>query len=111
MLPQAGSPGGGDPSNKEELGPLLMDCLTHNMRQLQLNRHATAMLAGALAGICGLENLSGFVVYLLMTLLGPLVFLLEAKGKLRAYFLQGSDPFIRSPLTGFLVSCLACVSH
>ncbi|KAL8438803.1 hypothetical protein Efla_003840 [Eimeria flavescens] len=182
MLGQAGSPGAADPQNQEDSGPLLLEALSHNMRQIQLKcvnssrqrvtlklvfsspplsfegseragwgrlsdlraeacslsacclqgaqqadnvclsgvlvagplrlrppaRHATAMLAGALAGICGLENLAGFVVYLLLTLLGPLVFLFESNFKLKAFFLRASDPFTASPFGGLLVGGFAC---
>ncbi|CDI83193.1 hypothetical protein EAH_00034190 [Eimeria acervulina] len=76
----------------------------------------TAVLAGALAGICGLENLwgfgvyllltvmgpLGFGVYLLLTVMGPLVFVAETRKPLNNYFQQSSEPFTSSLFSGLL---------
>ncbi|OEH78363.1 rab5-interacting protein [Cyclospora cayetanensis] len=114
MLPTVPSSGGpsGLPTTSGDIAtapwrPVVAENVSHNLRQIHLNRHMTALTAGAVAGICGLENLAGFGVYMLLTVMGSLVFLLEAKMRLNAFFLKPTEPFTGSLFSGLMTFVLS----
>ncbi|KAL8734168.1 MAG: hypothetical protein Q9166_001653 [cf. Caloplaca sp. 2 TL-2023] len=69
------------------ISPIVPDSVAHNTQTLSNIRSLTSSLFGIASGILGLESYSGFIFYLLGTLLvSVLVFFLLCKGEQRRYF-------------------------
>ncbi|KAK0729231.1 Rab5-interacting protein-domain-containing protein [Apiosordaria backusii] len=65
------------PSQQEldlQISPLVQESLVHNSRTLHNLQSLTASLFGVGAGILGLESYSGFLFYLLFSLITTLLF-------------------------------------
>lgn len=61
-------------------------------------RSLTLSLAGAIAGVLGLQNLSGFAFFLCsVVFVNAVLVLVNAKGDPRAFFVLGSLPAITDP--------------
>ncbi|EPT30765.1 hypothetical protein TGME49_239690 [Toxoplasma gondii ME49] len=98
---------GGRAEKKEaESPPIRPSMVSHNYRQLTVNRHLAAVVAGSVAGIFGLEGLAGLFVFVLVTLLGGCLMLLETRFDCKLYFASTRDIFFAQFFTAALTFIL-----
>ncbi|KAI8900657.1 Rab5-interacting protein-domain-containing protein [Globomyces pollinis-pini] len=67
-------------SNEQTLDPVLsMDLIKHNLKVMNRIRSKSAVVCGLAAGILGLENLNGFLFYLICCLKLSFLFLIKSQ--------------------------------
>nr|CEL65797.1 TPA: Rab5-interacting protein, putative [Neospora caninum Liverpool] len=108
--PSTPSPGlaSGEKAGKKEseAPPIRPSMVSHNYRQLTVNRHLAAVVAGSVAGIFGLEGLPGLFVFVLVTLLGGCLMVVETGFQCKLFFANTTDVFFAQFFTAALTFIL-----
>ncbi|KAI8087852.1 uncharacterized protein B0P05DRAFT_530386 [Gilbertella persicaria] len=77
--------------------------VAHNQRQLQFIRSCFAAIAGSVAGILGLQNLSGFLFYAVSWIILSILLVVKTAGN-KGYFIHGYRDVVLDGALGGLLS-------
>ncbi|PFH33050.1 hypothetical protein BESB_082490 [Besnoitia besnoiti] len=91
---------------ESEAPPIIGPMVAHNYRQVAINRHLAAVVAGSVAGVFGLEGLPGLFVFILVTLLGACLMVAETGFQCKSFFTNPKDIFFAQFFTAALTFIL-----